>query len=67
MSKLMWHVGLIASISGALVGQAEFLDEPWRHYVTIIFIITTAVSGYMIEKPRKVWSEEDRKNANSNH
>lgn len=44
-----YWAGLVACICGALLGQAELLGEPWRHYVTIGFVIGTAVSGYMIK------------------
>src|SRR5574341_2471754 len=46
-----WWAGLVTCISGALIGQAELIMEPWRHYVTIAFVVGTAVSGYMIQRP----------------
>lgn len=48
-----WWVGLVTCVSGALVGQAELLAEPYRHYVTIAFVAGTAISGYMLQRPPK--------------
>jgi hypothetical protein len=50
--QLGWWIGLGACVCGALVGQAELIAEPWRHYVTIAFVAGTAVSGYMLQGPR---------------
>lgn len=54
-------LGLVVSVCGAVLGQAELLGEPWRHYVTIAFVITTAVSGYLMQKPSP-WDGIDRRN-----
>lgn len=43
-----WWVGLVTCICGALIGQAELIGEPYRHWVTVGFVVGTAVSGYMI-------------------
>jgi hypothetical protein len=50
-SQLAWWVGLGTCVCGALLGQAELLGEPIRHYVTVAFVIGTAVSGFMIQRP----------------
>lgn len=50
-SQVRWIVGLVTCVCGALLGQAELVGEPWRHYLTISFIIGTAVSGYMVQRP----------------
>jgi hypothetical protein len=50
-SQIVWITGMVTCVSGALIGQAELLSEPYRHYVTILFIIGTAVSGYMVQRP----------------
>lgn len=50
-SQIGWIAGLVTCVCGALLGQAELLGEPWRHYVTILFIVGTAVSGYMVQRP----------------
>lgn len=59
-SQLAWFIGLIASVAGALVGQAELIGEPYRHYVTIAFVVCTAISGYMLQKPREKWTDSER-------
>lgn len=38
--------GLIACVTGALIGQAELIGEPQRHYLTIGCIAATAAWGY---------------------
>lgn len=38
--------GLIATVAIAIIGQAELIGEPWRHYVTVTAIVTTAVWAY---------------------
>lgn len=50
-AQLGWWAGLGTCICGALLGQAELIGEPARHYVTIVFVIGTAISGYMIQRP----------------
>lgn len=47
-SDIKWFAGLIACICGALIGQAELVGEPWRHWISVLFIACTAISGYMI-------------------
>ena len=59
-SQIVWLLGLLASISTALVGQAELLGEPWRHVVTVISIVTTAFSGYMLQRPSP-WDGRERR------
>ena len=49
-SQIAWWVGLAVSVSGALLGQAELIGEPYRHWLTIAFVAGTAVSGYMLER-----------------
>lgn len=48
-SDIKWWAGLITCVCGALLGQAEMIGEPWRHYVSVLFIIGTAVTGYLIK------------------
>lgn len=49
--QLGWWAGMVGAVVTALVGQAEMIAEPWRHYFTIAGIIATALSGYMIQRP----------------
>lgn len=46
-----YWVGLVASVLTALAGQAEIIPEPWRHYVSVLGIIGSAINGYMIQRP----------------
>lgn len=38
--------GLIGFTSAAIVGQAELIGEPWRHYFTVSAIVGLAVWAY---------------------
>jgi hypothetical protein len=40
--------GLVGSGTAAVLGQAELIGEPTRHYVTIIAIASTAVWAYLL-------------------
>ncbi len=57
-TQAAWFIGLVACICGAVVGQAELIGEPWRHYVSVLFIAATAASGYMLQPPRNSESRE---------
>jgi hypothetical protein len=52
--------GLITVISTAIIGQAELIGEPWRHYVTVIAVITTTVWAYCMS-PRSLKNLVNRK------
>lgn len=51
-SQVAWFIGLVTCICGAILGQAELVGEPWRHWISVIFIAGTAVSGYLLQPPR---------------
>lgn len=40
--------GLLASVTGALYGQAELVGEPWRHYLSVVCIASTAGFGFLL-------------------
>jgi hypothetical protein len=40
--------GLIGSVCAAILGQAELVGEPWRHYVSVSAIVSIAVWGYCL-------------------
>jgi hypothetical protein len=41
-------LGLTASVTGALIGQAELVGEPYRHYLTVLCIGSTGGFGYLL-------------------
>jgi len=61
MSQTVWVIGLLTSVAGALLGQSDLVGEPWKHYLTVAFIVGTAVSGYMVQKPAPKWDGVDRR------
>jgi hypothetical protein len=46
-----YWVGMVASVLTAIAGQAEVIPEPYRHIVSLLGIVGTAISGYMIQRP----------------
>lgn len=46
-----YWVGMLASVCVTLAGQAEVIPEPYRHWVSILGIVGTAITGYMIRRP----------------
>ena len=50
-TQLAWWVGLVTFVSIALTGQAELIREPWHHYLSVIGIIGTAITGYCLKPP----------------
>lgn len=50
-SQALWLAGMVSAICTALLGQAELIGEPWRHYITIASVVATAVSGFMLQRP----------------
>lgn len=49
--NIAWLVGMVTFVCVAILGQAELIGEPWRHYIAIGAIVGTAVSGYMYQHP----------------
>lgn len=49
--QIAYLTGLITCIAGAMLGQAELIGEPWRHYVTLTFIVGTAATAYLMNPP----------------
>lgn len=41
--------GLIGCVSAAVLGQAELIGEPFRHYVTVMAIVCTAIWAYCMK------------------
>lgn len=60
MKQFLLWVMLISAVSTALVGQAELIGEPWHHYISVIGIAATAVSGVLINF-QKQWDGVDRR------
>ena len=57
-SQAAWFVGLITCVCGAVLGQAELIGEPWRHWISVVFIAGTAATGYMLQPARNSDSRE---------
>jgi hypothetical protein len=58
-------MGLTASILVALAGQADFMPEPWRHWLVIGGIVGTAINGYLIERVRPWDRRTERRNGDN--
>lgn len=60
-SQIAWLLALVSAVCTALIGQAELLGEPWRHYVTVLSVIVTAVSGFMLQRPNPWDGQTERR------
>lgn len=58
--QVAYFIGLITCICGAVLGQAELLGEPFRHYISVAFIAGTAITGFLIKTPSP-WDGIDRR------
>ena len=59
--QIGWWLGLVASILIAVAGQAELVGEPWRHYLTVAAIVSTAINGYMLHPQPPAWNGSERR------
>ena len=50
-TQIAWLCGLVAFVCTTLIGQAELIGEPWRHYVTVGGVLATAIAGFMLQHP----------------
>lgn len=48
-----WRLSLLASILTALGAQLHGVPEPWNHVVNIAGITGTAISGWVLQSPRR--------------
>lgn len=48
-SQIAYWAGLVAFICTAVIGQAEMVGEPWRHWIALVGIVGTAISGYLLQ------------------
>jgi hypothetical protein len=60
MNNARWIMGLVASVLVALAGQADKMPHPWDNILSVGGIIATAVTGYMVQRPRDEWTPEQR-------
>ena len=42
-AELGKFAGLLGCVSAAVLGQAELIGEPWRHWLSVTAIVCTAV------------------------
>lgn len=55
--NMVWTLGLISSVVTVL-GSETFIQDRYHHWITLVGVITTAVSGYMIQHP---WNGRNRR------
>ncbi len=47
----VWKVvTLVAAVSTAIIGQAEMIGEPWRHWVAVTATIASALIAWNIKQ-----------------
>lgn len=49
-AQLWKAVSLVAAVSAALIGQAELIGEPWRHWLSILAIVATALIAWNLKQ-----------------
>jgi len=49
-AQLWKFISLVAAVSSAIVGQAELVGEPWRHWVSILAIVATALIAWNMKQ-----------------
>ena len=50
-ANAMWWVGLVAAICVSVAGQTDSLPHVLKHVLSLIGIVGTAISAYMIDRP----------------
>lgn len=51
-AQVAYFAGLVSFVCMALVGQGEVIGEPYRHWVTVIGVVGTAIAGYLMQPAR---------------
>ncbi len=47
----VWKVvSLVAAVSSAIIGQAELVGEPWRHWISVLAIVATALIAWNLKQ-----------------
>lgn len=47
--QFKYWLGLFASVATAVAGQSHLVPEPYQHWVSLLGIIGTAVTAYLIK------------------
>ena len=53
-ANAMWWVGLVAAICVSVAGQTDSLPHVLKHVLSLIGIVGTAISAYMIDRPPRL-------------
>ncbi len=56
-SQIAWLCMLAGSISTALLGENELLSTRAHYYITLVSVVTTAISGFMLQRPEAMGGE----------
>ena len=58
-SQIAWLVGLVTCISTAMISENSL--SQYHKYISMVSVIGTAISGYMLEHP---WNGKERRKHN---
>jgi len=53
----LW-LGLAASVLSALGAQANLFPDPWKAPITLLGVVGTAVTGWLVRSPRGTSDEK---------
>lgn len=45
--QVLWLVGLFGSVTAAILSETGLVPEPWHHRMAVLFVLSTALCGYM--------------------
>lgn len=60
LAQLGWWIGMVSSVVSAIVSEGLITVEPYHKILLILLTVSGAVSGYMIQKPRREWTDDER-------
>jgi hypothetical protein len=53
-------LGMFASIAIAIAGDAKNCDPPWDRILSLGGLAGTAITGYLAQPKRQLWTEDRR-------
>lgn len=59
-ANALWWLGLIASVAVAVAAVADKFSPPWNEIAVLVGVAGAAINGYLLQRPRKEWTEAKR-------
>lgn len=58
--NILWWLGMAASIGVSVAAVADKFSPPWNEILSLVGVVGAAVNGYLLQRPRKEWTELHR-------